>query len=132
MSLQPKDMVWNRACLGEGGRNLRVGDKSLADALRVHGLVMNGGVHHAVEVVGEAGVRAAVVGFEYFELQAIGDLLRAVLYDPRLREWTEDTEDEANRQYWEVLPDDSKLVERFEMAFRAKPEDFAGIGLPPN
>jgi hypothetical protein len=132
MNLEPKDLVWNRACEHGGGANLRVGDRSLADALKVHGLVMNGGVHHAVEVVGEAEVRAAALGFEYFGFQAIGDLLVAVLHDPTLREWNDGTEEEANRRYWEVLPDDNALVEQFELVFRTRPEDFAAIDLPPS
>ena len=106
---------------------MRVGDNSLRDALRVHGLVMNGGVHHAVEAVDEADVLAAAIGFEYFELQGVSDLLRAVLGDPRLREWNDETEEEANRRYWEVLPDDRELVRRFELAFSRKPKDFAPI-----
>ena len=54
-------------------------------------------------------------------------MLRAVLSDSELREWTERTEEEATRRYWEVLPDDGTLVERFESVLRKKPEDFAPV-----
>ena len=124
MKLAPRELVWNRAAVDGGGRRARAGDRALADALRVHGLVMNGGVHHAVEVVGELEVQAAVAGFEYFGLHAIGEVLRRVQHDPKLRKWSDATEEEANRLYWAALPDDGELVARFERRFRDKPADF--------
>ncbi len=127
MKLAAKDLVWNRAALDGGGTNPRAGDRALADALKVHGLVMNGGVHHAVQVVGEGEVRAAVAGFEYFGLRAIAEVLRRVQHDPTLREWSDATEDEANRLYWKALPDDGELLARFERRFGDKPADFGPV-----
>lgn len=88
---------------------------------------MNGGVHHAVEVVGEQEVQAAVAGFEYFGLHSIGEVLRRVQHAPKLQEWSDATEEEANRLYWAVLPDDSELVARFERKFRDNPADFEPV-----
>jgi hypothetical protein len=65
MNLDAKYLVWNRAAIENGGENPRAGDRALTDALKAHGLVMNDGVHHAVRVLGEAEVLAAVSGFEY-------------------------------------------------------------------
>jgi hypothetical protein len=127
VKLSAKDLVWNRAAVDGGGANARAGDRALADALKVHGLVMNGGVHHAVEVAGEVEVQAAAAGFEYFGLHAIGEVLLRVQSDPRLRELSEATEEEANRLYWAVLPDDGELVARFERKFRNEPADFGPI-----
>jgi hypothetical protein len=127
MKLAAKDLVWNRAAVDGGGRNARAGDRALADALLVHGLVMNGGVHHAVEVVGEMEIQAAVAGFEYFGFQAIGEVLRRVQHDPKLRKWSDATEEEANRLYWAVLPDDGELVARFERRFRDEPAEFGPL-----
>jgi hypothetical protein len=130
MKLDATDLVWNRAALDGGGRNQRPGDRALADALKVHGLVMNGGVHHAVQAVGKDEVQAAAAGFEYFGLRAIGEVLRRVQHDPRLREWSDATEEEANRLYWALLPDDGELVARFERRFLDKPADFAPVDDP--
>jgi hypothetical protein len=127
MKLDAKDLVWNRAAIDGGGRNARAGDTALANALKVHGLVMNGGVHHAVQAVSETEVQAAAAGFDYFELRAIGEVLRRVQHDPKLREWSDATEEAANRLYWAVLPDDGELIARFERRFRDKPTDFAPV-----
>jgi len=127
MDRESKTLVWNRAALNSGGAKPREGDRALADALKVHSLVMNGGVHHAVEVIGVAGVHAAVAGFEYFGLVAVGEVLRDVLHSPLLREWNDDTEAEANRRYAEILPDDGALVVQFERAFLSQPGDFAAV-----
>lgn len=124
MKLAAKDLVWNRAALDGAGRDARAGDWALADALKVHGLVMNGSVHHAVQAVDEGEVEAAAAGFEYFGLRAIADVLRRVQHDPTLREWSDATEEEANCLYWAVLPDDGELVARFERTFRETPADF--------
>ena len=127
MKLDAKALVWNRAALDGGGRSARAGDRALADALKVHGLVMNGGVHHAVQAVGELEVQAAAAGFEYFGLSSIAEVLRRVQHDPKLREWSDATEEEANRLYWAVLPDDGGLAARFEQVFRDKPTEFGPI-----
>lgn len=127
MKLEAKDLVWNRAALDGGGANARAGDRALADALKIHGLVMNGGVHHAVQAVGEVEVQAAAAGFEYFGLRAIAEVLQRVRDDPKLRVWSDATEEEANRLYWAVLPDDGELVARFEQRFRDKPTDFGPV-----
>ena len=47
-----------------------------------------------------------------------------VQHTPKLQEWSDATEEEANRLYWAVLPDDSELVARFERKFRDNPADF--------
>jgi hypothetical protein len=131
MKLDAKDLVWNRAALDGGGVNARAGDRALADALKIHGLVMNGGVHHAVQAVGEEGVHAAAAGLEYFGLGAIGEVLQCVQNDPKLREWSDATEEEANRLYWAALSDDGELVARFERTFRDKPTEFGPIDEEP-
>jgi len=131
MALEPKERIWNRACLLGGGTNPGMGDRALADALKIHGLVMNGGVHHAVECVGPAEVRAAASGFEYFGLRTIAELLREVTSDSKLHDWNEDTEAEANRRYWEMLPNDDVLAARFAELFQSRPGDFASLDSSP-
>jgi hypothetical protein len=66
------DKVWNRATLQSGGAAPKSGDRALAVLLLVHGLVMNGGVHHALESAQTSELRA----------------------DPTLSDWTDENEAE--------------------------------------
>lgn len=51
MLLTKVGMIWNRAVLDRGGSMARDGDVSLASLLFLHGMVMNGGLGHAVDVL---------------------------------------------------------------------------------
>ena len=108
--------VWNRAALEGGGANPCEGDRALAALLLVHGLVMNGGVHHALEVLSQEEIRTAIAGFEFFSLSPVGQLL----------EVAQTLEEEAaNRQYWALIPDDARIQARFRILFQSSPYAFA-------
>jgi hypothetical protein len=113
-----EDRVWNRAALESGGADPRDGDRALAALLLVHGLVMNGGVHHALEVSSRDEIRAAIAGFAFFSLAPASRLLETAQ--------TLD-EDEANRQYWDLIPDDDAIVRRFRAIFKSSPDVFAPL-----
>ena len=68
-------LVWNRAALEDGGPTPAEGDLALAALLRAHGVVMNGGVDHALEVLSAAELRAALAGYRYFGFEQIALLL---------------------------------------------------------
>jgi hypothetical protein len=121
------DEVWNRAALEGGGHAARPGDRALASILVVHGLVMNGGVHHAIDCVEPAELFAAAEGYAFFELDEVAAFFRGVSSDPILSEWTDKTEAVANRQYAEMVPDDSALFARFQEVFRERAEQFAPL-----
>src|SRR3546814_13999228 len=70
-----QDQIWNRAALEVGGTNPREGDKALASLLLLHGMAMNGGIDHAVEVLTPLEFSAALAGFRYFGLVRIAELL---------------------------------------------------------
>jgi len=118
MDLPVEARVWNRAAVESGGASPREGDRALAALLLAHGLVMNGGVHHALEGLSSDELRAAVAGFDYFSLASVGRLLEVAQ--------TLD-EDEANRQYWEVIPDDDAIDRRFRVVFQSSPHVFAPL-----
>ena len=63
--VEQADAIWNRAALEQGGPNPKPGDVALAALILAHGLVMNGGVHHAVACLTEDEIDAAVAGFSY-------------------------------------------------------------------
>jgi len=60
------NLVWNRAAMKHRGPAPRVGDESLSAVLLVHGLVMNGGVFHAVGSVTAEELRANCARYRFF------------------------------------------------------------------
>ena len=68
--LTTADIIWNRACLQDVA-GLEVGDRALAAMILAHGLVMNGGVLHAVEALDADQLAAAKEGFRYFGLARV-------------------------------------------------------------
>lgn len=123
------DRIWNRAALQRGGVSPRPGDRALASLLIVHGLVMNGGVHHAIECVEPTDLLAAADGYAFFGLRDVADFFLAATTDPVLSKWTDETEVAANRRYAEMIPDDSHLFARFQEVLRERTDEFAPIEL---
>jgi hypothetical protein len=118
MNTTSSNGIWNRAALEAGGDSPRPGDRALASLLLVHGLVMNGGVHHALEGITPEELLAATDGYEFFGFYDVAAFFRGASEDPMLSNWTDDTEVAANRRYAERVPDDSCLVARFEEVLR--------------
>jgi hypothetical protein len=127
MGVSVADQVWNRAALESGGESPGPGDRALAALLLAHGLVMNGGVHHALECLDPSQVIAAADGFAYFGLDAVASFFREAASDRALAEWTEQTEHVTNEHYWGLVPDDSFLESRFQAFFRERPREFSPV-----
>ena len=120
------DRVWNRAALEAGGDSPGAGDRALASLLLVHGLIMNGGVHHAIGCIESAELIAAAEGYAYFGFDDVAAFLRTSL-DPVLSSWTDGTEVAANGRYAEMVPNDSDLVVRFHEVFRERAGEFRPV-----
>jgi hypothetical protein len=127
MKLTIADQIWNRAALQEADGVRRTGDRALVSLLHVHGLIMNGGVHHAIESVNAPELAAAADGYAFFGLHDVTAFLRGAGDDPVLSKWTDDSEVTANRRYQEMIPSDSYLVLRFQEVLRLRPDEFAPI-----
>lgn len=120
MELSDSDKLWNRAALEGGGTAAREGDQALAALLAVHGMIMNGSVHHALEVLGSAKFAGGVAGFRYFGFDEVAALLDAAtvadvgweLFDKR---------------YGACIADDGVLVRAFEKRYAASPNAFAPL-----
>lgn len=125
MNQSTADKVWNRAAMEDGGVSPGPGDRALASLLLLHGLAMNGGIHHAIECLTPEEFSAAIEGFSYFDFDEIADWLSGASSDPLLKKWTENTEAAANFRYAECIPDDGYLSRRFEAVFRDRASDFA-------
>lgn len=104
-----------------GGSKARVGDRALADLLLAHGMVMNGGVGHALQALSSDELAAAAAGYRFFGLDAVASLLEYSVTA------TEDEVDQADARYGAHIQSDQTLVDRFEALYSASPQDFASI-----
>lgn len=57
--------------MDDGGANPSAGDNALASLLYTHGLVMNGGVLHAIECCTDTELDAALDGYRFFSFDSI-------------------------------------------------------------
>jgi hypothetical protein len=121
------EKIWNRAALEAGGKSPGRGDRSLASLLRLHGLIMNGGVHHALECLEPEERAAAADGYAFFGFDDVAAFIRGAPDDSVLSTWTDDNEFTANRRYAAMVPDDSRLMARFQEVFRGSREIFATL-----
>jgi hypothetical protein len=121
MELSYVDKIWNRAAMEAGGVAPLEGDVALAALLVVHGMVMNGGVDHALDVLDSTEIMAGVVGFRYYGFHEVADLLEDVAPGAN------SDFQEVNEAYWELVPMDSTLSDAFEEKFLRSPEVFAPL-----
>jgi len=121
MKLSKQDQVWNRAALEAGGSSPAEGDLALANLLIAHGLVMNGGVQHAIECMSTEELGDSIAGFKYFGFLAAANALS------QLPSNMEDSEESLNSAYWQAVPDDSALVHAFHLKLLANPDAFSAI-----
>lgn len=122
MKLSRQDHIWNRAAMDAGGPAPREGDSALAALLLLHGMAMNGGLDHAIEVLGSGDYTLALNGFRYFGL----DQAAAVL--EQARGATEHQLEKLDAEYGAVVPSDSTLVHAFQVKLLSSPEAFAPVG----
>jgi hypothetical protein len=119
-------MIWNRAC-GEAPVRSSPGDRALTDMLRVHGLIMNGGVLHAVEILTASELCDSEAGYCFYGLDAVASLLsrgRAIFEaDKDLGEH----ERQLDAEYAGLIPSDNSLYERFVQRLNSMPGEFASL-----
>jgi hypothetical protein len=115
------DQIWNRAAMESGGSKAREGDRALADLLLAHGMVMNGGVGHALEVLSSDKLAAAARGYRFFGLDVVASLLE------HSANATEDEVDQADARYGALIPGDQTIIDRFEALYSVSPQAFAPI-----
>ena len=119
LKLSRQDKIWNRASLESGGTTPAPGDQALTSLLLAHGLVMNGGVVHALECLSQTELAAAIAGFKYFGLTEASRALEQAPDD------SEETEERLNRLYFSAVPDDKTLTHAFRVKLLSTPEAFA-------
>jgi hypothetical protein len=88
-----------------------------------HGMVMNGGVLHCVEILSEEELRDAIAGYQYFgiEVDQLFQRAKAATQDEQ-----DELESELDEQY-EQIAEDGLLVAAFEAHFAEHPHAYAPI-----
>jgi len=124
--LTKADMIWNRAC-GEDPLRALPGDRALADLLRAHGLVMNGGVLHAVECLTVDELSDAEAGYRYYGFDSVASLLARArgIFEAAVDQGSH--EQQFDGEYAQKIPSDNSLVERFRNRLKSGPSDFAPL-----
>lgn len=128
MSLSQSQGVWNRACLiaAHGATvDLGPGDKALGAVLLAHGMVMNGGVPHALEALSVSERDAASAGYALFGFYGIAALLRGNIDVPDDDDEADAQEEQLNAAYYTHVPDDAALSAAFERHYEKHPEAYA-------
>lgn len=114
--------IWNRAATEAGGSEPREGDTALAALLYLHGMVMNGGIDHAVEVLSPEEYTSALNGYRYFGFEQVAKVLESASVVT-----TESQIEHLNKQYGEAVPNDSALMNAFQVKLQASPEAFTPV-----
>lgn len=124
--LTEADLIWNRACLGKMASLSSPGDRALRGLLSFHNLTMNGGVLHALEVLGLTELEDAKSGYRFFGLEAVADFLNEAKSISMTAEDLGSWEAKLDRRYDALVPD-STLVACFESKLRRNRSEFAPI-----
>jgi hypothetical protein len=95
--------------------------------LAFHGVVMNGGVLHALELFGSDGLEPLEAGYRYFALEDVADLLNEAKSTPKTENELDLWEAELDRRYRKIVPSDSTLDARFKMVLLRSPSEFAPV-----
>ncbi|MEI8019379.1 MAG: hypothetical protein WCH39_14335 [Schlesneria sp.] len=124
--LTQADMIWNRAC-GEDPLRSLPGDRALADMLRAHNLIMNGGVLHAIECLTASELSDAEAGYSYYGFDGVTALLTLARERIDADDDLGGHEHRLDALYAELVPSDNSIVERFEQRLKLNPFEFASL-----
>lgn len=134
-----REHIWNRACEASDAGELRAGDRALAAALLAHGIVMNGGVLHALQGMSPSERREAAAGYRFLALAPLAELFEMQVPEDDVDDEADDDEDEdfeseqdrleaeLNQKYWATAPDDEALWRAFEKKLAHEPGLFAPV-----
>lgn len=122
MKSSRQNLIWNRAALESGGSAPCAGDTALAALLLAHGLIMNGGVEHALECMSQSQLLAALSGYRYFGLESAAQALEAAV------QTSGTASNELDKPYWRAIPDDATISSAFAAKLLSNPTTFAPVG----
>ena len=125
--LSDADLVWNRACLGKLDDRALRGDRALTALLLFHGLVMNGGLLHAVQCLQPGELASAKSGYRFFGFQDVAELISDIGSVQTSTGMLDSQEASFGLRYSRSVPDDAMLSHRFEDYFETRKSDFAPL-----
>jgi hypothetical protein len=120
MDADTHTIIWNRAAMADGGPAPRPGDKALAAALRLHNMIMSGGLDHALDVLTPQDFASAASGFRYLQLSDVAELVEQAQGAS-----TDDLLEQLDARYSALIPRDQVIGDRFEALLQQRPDDFA-------
>jgi hypothetical protein len=119
MDTDTRTIIWNRAALAGGGPAPGPGDTALAAALRLHNMIMNGGLDHALDVLTPEDFAAAASGFRYLRLSDAAELVEQAQDTAG-----DDQLEELNARYNALIPRDQVIGDHLEAVLQQRPGDF--------
>lgn len=124
METSQQDQIWKRAAMNGGGTRPGKADIALASLLRMHGMIMSGGIEHALAALSPQQFKAGVEGYRYFGL--LGAAI--VMEQARIKRITKNSElDQFNENYKILVPGDNALFRAFQVKLLASPEAFCPL-----
>jgi hypothetical protein len=120
MDADTQTIIWNRAALAGGGPAPRAGDEALSAALRLHNMIMSGGLDHALDVLTPEDFASAASGFRYLQLSDVAELVELAQGAP-----TDDLLEQLDARYSALIPRDQVISDQFKALLQQRPDDFA-------
>jgi hypothetical protein len=120
MDADTQAIIWNRAALAGGGPAPGPGDTALSAALRLHNMIMSGGLDHALDVLTAEDLASAAAGFRYLQLSDVADLVEQAQGAPG-----DDLLQHLNARYSALIPQDQVIGDQLEALLQQHPDDFA-------
>ena len=87
--------------------------------LRLHDMIMSGGLDHALDVLTPEDFASAAGGFRYLQLSDVAELVEQVQGAPG-----DDLLEELDARYSALIPRDQVIGDQFEALLQQRPGDF--------
>jgi hypothetical protein len=120
MDADTKTIIWNRAAMAGGGPAPGPGDTALSATLRLHNMIMSGGLDHALDVLTPEDFASAADGFRYLQLSDVAELVERAQDGP-----SDDLLEEFDARYSALIPRDQVIGDQLEALLQQRPDDFA-------
>lgn len=126
------DEIWNRAAVNGGGSDPGLGDLALTSVLRLHNLIMSGGLLDAVERTTPEQLEAAQAGYRWLRLDPAADVVAMVQQEVGAGALDDDDRAEvlevrADDEYGQAIPGDQTLVDAFRTRLAEAPDAFTSV-----
>jgi hypothetical protein len=122
MDADTQTIIWNRAAMAGGGPAPGPGDTALAAVLRLHNMIMSGGLDHALDILTPRDFASAASGFRYLQLSNVAELLEQAQGAP-----SDDLLEDLDARYSTLIPQDQVIADQLQALLQQHPDDFAPV-----